>query len=135
MSILSSLFSFGQSKFDLIKKHITESNYDIENSDRLEIIDLMKSTIGIRTKSQNDNQIGIGMSKVGGNPDLPKDFEWPKFENEYLTFCAQYNLTEVSKFNIENNLPNKGIFYVFVFIDKDYPGFMNKESSYKLILR
>ncbi len=133
MTILSSLFGFGQSKFEKIKKHITESNYDIESSDKLEILDLIKPTIGIKTKSKTDNVIEIGMSKIGGNPDLPNNFKWPKFENEYLTFCAQYNLSELSKYDLQNDLPKNGMLYVFVFIDKDYPGFMNKESSYKLI--
>ncbi|WP_370408194.1 DUF1963 domain-containing protein, partial [Tenacibaculum dicentrarchi] len=133
MTILSSLFGFGQNKFEKIKKHIIESNYDIENSDKLEILDLIKPTIGIKTKSKDDNEIGIGVSKIGGNPDLPLDFKWPKFENEYLTFCAQYNLSELSKYDLQNKLPKNGMLYAFVFIDQDYPGFMNKESSYKLI--
>ncbi|MCG8860090.1 DUF1963 domain-containing protein [Tenacibaculum finnmarkense] len=133
MTILSSLFGFGQNKFEKIKKHIIESNYDIESSDKLEILDLIKPTIGIKTKSKDDNQIGIGNSKIGGNPDLPKDFKWPKFENKYLTFCAQYNLSELNKYDLQNKLPKNGMLYAFVFIDKDYPGFMNKESSYKLI--
>lgn len=133
MTILSSLFSFGQNKFEKIKKHIIESNNSIENSDKLEIQDLIKPTIGIKTKSKADNEIGIGISKIGGNPDLPKDFKWPKYENEYLTFCAQYNLSELNKYDLQNELPKRGMFYVFVFIDKDYPGFISKESSYKLI--
>lgn len=133
MTILSSLFGFGQNKFEKIKKHVIESNYDIESSDKLEILDLIKPTIGIKTKSKVDNAIGIGNSKIGGNPDLPKDFKWPKFENQYMTFCAQYNLSELSKYDLQNELPDKGMFYVFIFIDKDWPGFLNKESSYKLI--
>lgn len=133
MTILSSLFGFGQNKFEKIKKYIIKSTYDIESSDKLEILDLIKPAIGIKTESKIDNEIGIGMSKIGGNPDLPKGFEWPKFENEYLTFCAQYNLSELSKYDLQNKLPENGIIYVFVYIDKNYPGFMNKKSSYRLI--
>ena len=133
MSIFSSLNGFGQSKFDQIKKHIIDSYYNLEISDKVEIIELIKPTIGIRTKSLNDNQIGIGVSKIGGKPDLPTDFKWPKFKNEYLTFCAQYNLSELSKFDLEHDLPKNGILYAFVYIDKDWPGFLNKESSFKLI--
>lgn len=133
MTILSSLFGFGQNKFEKIKKHIIESNYDIENSDKLKILNLIKPAIGIKTESKTDNEIGIGISKIGGNPDLPKGFKWPKFENEYLTFCAQYNLRELSKYDLQNKLPKKGMLYAFVFIDKEYPGFLNKESSYRLI--
>ena len=57
MTILSSLFSFGQNKFEKIKKHVIESNYDIESSDKLEILDLIKPTIGIKTKSKEENSI------------------------------------------------------------------------------
>ncbi len=133
MSILASLFSCNQSNYNKVKKHISKSNYGINNLDKSKIIDLIRPTIGIKTKSQNDNEITIGMSKIGGNPDLPKDFMWPKYENEFLTFCAQYNLAELSNFDTENSLPNKGMIYVFVYIDKDYPGFLNKESSYKIV--
>ncbi|WP_299107657.1 DUF1963 domain-containing protein [uncultured Tenacibaculum sp.] len=133
MAILSSLFDFSQNNLKKIKKHIIKSNYPIEKLDKLEIIDLIVPTIGIKTQSKNDSEIGIGKSKIGGNPDLPKDFEWPKFENEYLTFCAQYNLTELSKYDLQNKLPKTGMMYVFVYIDKNHPGFLNKESSYKII--
>ncbi|SFC94161.1 Uncharacterized protein YwqG [Zunongwangia mangrovi] len=133
MTILSSLSGFGQNKLEKIKKYLIESSYEIENSDKLKILDLIKPTIGIKTKSKTDNEIEIGISKIGGNPDLPNDFKWPKFENEYLTFCAQYNLTELNKYVKDNSLPSKGMLYVFIFIDKEWPGFLNKKDSYKII--
>jgi uncharacterized protein YwqG len=133
MSILSSLFGFRQKNIDRIKQHIIESKYELESFDKLEIIDLIKPAIGVRTKSIKDNKVKVGKSKIGGNPDIPVNFEWPKFKNEYLTFCAQYNLSELGEYDLENCLPKKGMLYVFVFIDKDYPGFMCDESSYKII--
>jgi len=37
----------------------------------------------------------IGATRLGGNPDVPKDFEWPTFKGEPLTFLAQINLAHL----------------------------------------
>ena len=131
MGILSSLFSSDHSdSFARIKQHIRKSNYGIEKPDKHEIIELVTPTIGVKTRSESDSNLEIGTSKIGGNPDLPKDFKWPRYHNENLTFCAQYNVCELKKFDLENKLPEKGMFYVFVFIDSV---FMTDESTYKLV--
>ena len=45
-------------------------------------------------ESQSENNIGT--SKFGGNPDLPKDFKWPKYENEYLIELDSYEKSHYS---------------------------------------
>lgn len=63
---------------------------------------------------EDQTLINLGVSKFGGKPDLPKNIEWPKRENEPLTFLAQLNLKEVSEFDINKTLPNSGMLYFFI---------------------
>ena len=61
---------------------------------------------------QNGTEIGI--SKFGGNPDLPSNIKWPISENEPMTFLAQLNLNQISEFDLENLLPKSGFLYFFI---------------------
>lgn len=63
---------------------------------------------------EDQSEINLGDSKFGGKPDLPKNIEWPKSENEPMTFLAQLNLKQVSEFDIDKTLPNFGMLYFFI---------------------
>lgn len=63
---------------------------------------------------EDQPEINLGDSKFGGKPDLPKNIEWPKSENEPMTFLAQLNLKQVSEFDIDKTLPNYGMLYFFI---------------------
>jgi uncharacterized protein YwqG len=56
-----------------------------------------------------DSEIRIGASKTGGQPDLPPDFPWPYWQDEPLTFIAQFNLAEIAPFDVEEALPKSGL--------------------------
>lgn len=58
--------------------------------------------------------INVGDSKFGGKPDLTKNIEWPKSDNEPMTFLAQLNLKQVSEFDIDKALPSYGMLYFFI---------------------
>ncbi len=64
----------------------------------------------------------LGVSKIGGKPHLPKDFEWPYFEGETydeiranrpLAFLMQVNLADVKPYDAEHLLPEHGMLYFF----------------------
>lgn len=55
----------------------------------------------------------VGESHVGGDPDLPKSFEWPEANGVLLTFVAQINLTELSHFDAADELPKQGLLSFF----------------------
>lgn len=133
MVILFSLTSNAQDKLSEIKNYILKSKSSLAYEDRLEFSELVQPTVGVRTTAKDDNAINVGSSKIGGKPDLPKNFNWPKMGDELLTFCAQYNLEEISAYDAANELPSRGIIYVFIYIDKEWPGFLNQKNSYKLI--
>jgi uncharacterized protein YwqG len=57
-----------------------------------------------------DVSIPVGSSKVGGNPDLPEEVEWPRWKNDEMTFIAQINLAECPS---ELSLPQSGLLSFF----------------------
>ena len=128
------MFSFKKNNLDKIKSFIRNSEeIEIEKSDKEKLIKMIRPTVGIQTKSSDDKNVKVGKSKIGGKPDLPKDFEWPKSNNKSMLFCAQYNLTELTKFDKENILPKKGFFYVFLSLDQDWKEFNGINQPYKFI--
>lgn len=36
-------------------------------------------------------EVGLGLSKIGGEPDLPKGFEFPATKKGFYEFIAQIN--------------------------------------------
>ena len=70
-----------------------------------------------------DGKTSIGASKIGGKPDLPLDFEWPYYKGEHfdgsgisnrpLSFIAQINCEDASKYDGDTLLPKEGVLYFF----------------------
>ncbi len=74
------------------------------------------------SEDENKEKLPKGSSKIGGKPDLPKDFQWFYFkgedyknrvENRPLSFLMQINCEEVHKYDKESLLPEKGMLYFF----------------------
>ncbi len=128
------MFSFKKNNLDKIKSFIRNSEeIEIEKSDKEKLIKMIRPTVGIRTKSSDDKNVKVGNSKIGGKPDLPKDFEWPKSDDKSMLFCAQYNLSELAKFDKENVLPKKGFFYIFLGLDQEWNEFNGVNQPFKFI--
>jgi len=74
----------------------------------------------------SERLLPIGVSKLGGCPDLPPTAKWPAFKGVPLSFLGQFNLAELSISPAARDLPNAGILSVFVTYDEeggndDYP--------------
>ncbi|MCR5877238.1 YwqG family protein [Phenylobacterium sp. J367] len=54
-----------------------------------------------------------GFSKLGGEPDLPPDVEWPRAEGRALAFLAQLDLEEVRSAGGPDWLPGEGRLWAF----------------------
>lgn len=74
------------------------------------------------SEDENKENLPKGTSKIGGKPDLPKDFQWFYYngedykkivENRPLSFLMQINCEEVHKYDKESLLPEKGMLYFF----------------------
>ncbi|MEK3789943.1 YwqG family protein [Paenibacillus sp. FSL K6-1230] len=49
----------------------------------------------IHVTPSTDDEIAVGNSKIGGNPDLHASVDWPMYDGKPLTFIAQIQLNEV----------------------------------------
>jgi len=128
------MFNFRKNNLDKIKSFIRNSEeIEIEKSDKEKLIKMIRPTIGIKTKPSDDKNLKIGKSKIGGKPDLPQNFEWPRANNIPMLFCAQYNLSDLAKFDKENILPNKGFFYIFLSLDEKWKEFNGVNQKFKFI--
>jgi uncharacterized protein YwqG len=73
--------------------------------------------------SEKDN-IKLGKSKFGGQPDLPKDVDWFKESNgKSLSFIAQLNLSEIVNLEMAKSLPKKGVLYFFYSSEQEAWGY------------
>ena len=84
--------------------------------------EITKNAIKLEFQINNKEDIPIGTSKFGGNPDVPKDFEWFYYTGEDfngvtqkrpLSFLAQINCEEINNYDADGLLPSKGILYFF----------------------
>jgi uncharacterized protein YwqG len=73
--------------------------------------------IKIKTVFSDEKLIPIGVSKFGGTPHVPMDFEWPKAPTgEPLSFLAQIHLAEFVPFEWMGwkvPLPQEGLISIF----------------------
>ena len=61
----------------------------------------------------SDEDVAVGRSKIGGNPDLETDFEWPAHNGTPLTFLVQFDLADVFASLGETELPSQGMLSFF----------------------
>ncbi|ATI59232.1 MULTISPECIES: YwqG family protein [Bacillus] len=76
-----------------------------------ELINTVFSCIKVVPKQQGT--VAIGSSKMGGVPDLPALFEYPKHKGNPLQFIAQFNLSDLQNVGMDHNLPKTGMLYFF----------------------
>lgn len=126
--------NFKKSKLEKLINFIRKSDNKLSEDDREKIIKLIKPAIGISTTKMGADDLKIGASKIGGKPDLPKNVPWPRLNGNDLVFCAQYNILELKKFDVENLLPEKGMFYIFIGIGGEWNGFSMEQTDCKTFL-
>lgn len=75
---------------------------------------LSRHAVLLRTVPDDGRSYRAGQTKIGGVPDLPLDFAWPKHASgRPLAFLAQINLSDISKASPLPGVPTSGMFYVF----------------------
>ncbi|MCG8367819.1 MAG: DUF1963 domain-containing protein [Pseudanabaenales cyanobacterium] len=55
----------------------------------------------------------IGISRIGGSPDVPANFKYPYWKDEPLGFLAQINCSDLTNYDTDNVLPHHGMLYFF----------------------
>lgn len=81
----------------------------------------------------------IGCTRFGGSPDVPEDFIWARYEGEGFTdnkvrprplsFLAQFDLEEISKYDTDDLLPKSGVLSFFYELDSQKWGFDPKDKG------
>ncbi|GGG88731.1 YwqG family protein [Paenibacillus radicis (ex Gao et al. 2016)] len=81
---------------------------------------------------KSDELLQIGESKVGGDPDLLEEVEWPKWKGYDMTFIAQINLAECPT-NL--SLPSAGLLSFFYGVEGMYedPDFYGDPHTSRVI--
>lgn len=90
----------------------------------------LKPEILIFPKPSNELELKVGESKIGGQPDLPKNIEWFTEDNgKHLSFIAQVNLVEIAGLDNSQQLPPQGILYFFYSAEQEAWGFDVKDKD------
>jgi len=92
-----------------------------------------KNSIRLNKIKTDETDIPLGSSKIGGSPDLPAGWEFPCYEDNYLTFMLQVNLSEAKPYDIDNLLPESGILYLFYEALEQPWGFDGDEGCFKVL--
>jgi uncharacterized protein YwqG len=81
-----------------------------------DVLAYLRSCLSLRL--ERAQELPVGVSKMGGLPDLPPNSEFPIYKGRPLTFIAQYNLAELAAVPFETGLPAQGMLYFFYDADK-----------------
>ena len=105
------IIDFSDMKFDPFEtlKQLTDFNNLAHRSN--EVLLLLQPAINFTAKQTATGK--IGQSKLGGLPDFPQDWEYPRFGDNPLSFLAQINLSDIPDSLSANLLPDTGILYFF----------------------
>jgi uncharacterized protein YwqG/predicted DNA-binding protein (MmcQ/YjbR family) len=79
-----------------------------------EIERLSRRAMLLETAKGVESRMGVGQTKIGGQPDLPDGIEWPQFKDgKPLAFLAQLNLAEVASVTKLPGLAESGLLSFF----------------------
>ncbi len=79
-------------------------------------------------------KVTVGTSKIGGQPDLPTDVDWPLRDGRPLTFLAQINLSHLPIINDSVALPRSGLLSFFYDTIEQPWGFDPKDAGSSRVL-
>ena len=77
------------------------------------------------TRVEDEADLPLGASKVGGAPDLPADTPWPTSDDGApLPFIAQLHLANIALYDPEGDLPHAGLLSFFYAVNEPDEGGM-----------
>ena len=81
--------------------------------------ELSRECVRLSAERTTDSKTPIGISKFGGEPDVPPSFDWPMWDDEPMTFLGQINCQQISQILAPSFFPDSGLLYFFNFVDVD----------------
>jgi len=91
-----------------------------------------KNSIEFELWPEDEEDMPLGTSKVGGIPDLPTSFQWPEYKGRPLMFLAQIKLEDLVVFDLDRKLPSNGMLYFFYGPEQTW-GNKEEKGSWKCI--
>ncbi|KRA21075.1 hypothetical protein ASD69_07260 [Lysobacter sp. Root604] len=76
----------------------------------------------------------LGVSRVGGQPDLPPQVAWPRRDGRPLAFIVQIDLAQAQPYDRDGRLPERGWLYLFYDAQEQPWGFDLKDADGKRLL-
>jgi uncharacterized protein YwqG len=90
---------------------------------------LVRPSIRLRSELVEEPRIEPGATKLGGRPDLPGTFDWPRYGDVPHSFVAQINLADVHPFDVDRLLPETGLLSFFYDSEQHVWGFDPAEDG------
>ena len=78
-----------------------------------EIDRLARPSIRLSATKADESHMNIGVSKLGGVPDLPPARAWPEVKGLPQSFIAQIRLDDIRCYDTEKVLPQSGMLWFF----------------------
>jgi uncharacterized protein YwqG len=75
--------------------------------------DSLRYSIRLHTTLASDDDLELGATKIGGQPDLPQDTSWPEWRGAALNFLAQIRLADIATYDPDGELPHEGMLSFF----------------------
>ncbi len=93
------------------------------------LVALARPSIGLRSERVDESEMPIGVSRLGGKPDVPADFEWPVYDGLPQSFIGQINLADTASLDVEGVLPAEGLLSFFYDSEQRVWGFDPAEDA------
>jgi len=74
---------------------------------------LARPSIRLFTTPLEESSLQVGISKLGGLPDLPAGTVWPEWHGLPQSFIAQVHLDDLYSYDVERLLPRHGMLWFF----------------------
>jgi hypothetical protein len=78
-----------------------------------QLAEIVRCGIALRSRELRREDLELGVSRLGGEPDLARGSLWPTAEGEPLRFIVQVNLAELAAFDVDKLLPENGLLSMF----------------------
>lgn len=93
------------------------------------LIGLLRPSIHVHIEAVPEQNFDIGVSKIGGSPDLPEEMAWPTRNGTPLPFYAQIRCADLVSYDLPGILPHTGWLYFFYDVLSDNPRSSRQERS------
>lgn len=90
-------------------------------ADQIDLLEpSIRPSVRLATETVELEKLPIGASRMGGVPDLPEGFDWPRHGDRPLDFLCQIDLSEVQRHGPLIDLPQEG-WLAFFYDNKEQP--------------